>query len=116
VVLAQVSDQAFTQVGGQPDGQESSQVSGRTWLLSATDRRPDSWEDFQMNEFGKPMTPFRKSSYSGAANVDCVQVGFVTAEVLMRDSKHPDGPVLHFTTDEWNAFVAGVKAGEFDLD
>ena len=34
---------------------------------------------------------------------------------LMRDSKDPDGPVLAFTAAEWEAFVAGVKDGEFDL-
>jgi len=77
--------------------------------------RPKSWKDSEMNGFGKSATPFRKSSYSGAVNPACVEVGFVTAEVLMRDSKDPDGPILHFTTAEWNAFVSGVKAGEFDL-
>jgi hypothetical protein len=34
----------------------------------------------------------------------------------MRDSKDPDGPVLTFTPDEWNAFTLGVQDGEFDLD
>jgi Domain of unknown function (DUF397) len=34
--------------------------------------------------------------------------------ILMRDSKHPDGPVLAFTEAEWRAFIAGVKDGEFD--
>jgi Domain of unknown function (DUF397) len=34
---------------------------------------------------------------------------------LMRDSKKPDGPVLAFTPAEWDAFVLGVKDGEFDL-
>jgi hypothetical protein len=34
---------------------------------------------------------------------------------LMRDTKDPDGPVLAFTAAEWEAFVAGVKDGEFDL-
>jgi len=58
---------------------------------------------------------FSKSSFSGAANANCVEVGFVTAEVMLRDSKDPGGPVLHFTPDEWKAFLAGVKAGEFDL-
>jgi hypothetical protein len=83
--------------------------------LSPTNGRSENWEDFQMNELGKPMTPFRKSSYSGAGNPNCVEVGFVTTEILMRDSKDVDGPVLHFTPDEWSAFIAGVKAGEFDL-
>jgi Domain of unknown function (DUF397) len=68
-----------------------------------------------MNEFGQPVAAFRKSSYSGAANPACVEVGFVAAEVLMRDSKDRGGPVLCFTPDEWKAFIAGVKAGEFDL-
>lgn len=26
------------------------------------------------------------------------------------------GPALRFTREEWAAFVAGVKAGEFDLE
>jgi hypothetical protein len=35
--------------------------------------------------------------------------------ITVRDAKHPDGPKLFFTPDEWHAFVAGVKNGEFDL-
>jgi hypothetical protein len=35
---------------------------------------------------------------------------------LMRDSKNPDGPVLAFTPAEWEAFVLGVKDGEFDIE
>jgi hypothetical protein len=35
--------------------------------------------------------------------------------IAMRDSRHPDGPVLIFTPDEWRAFTAGVQDGEFDL-
>jgi hypothetical protein len=34
--------------------------------------------------------------------------------VVMRDSKNPAGPILYFTEAEWDAFVAGVKDGEFD--
>ena len=34
--------------------------------------------------------------------------------VLVRDSKNPDGPVLTFTPDEWQAFLTGAQAGEFD--
>jgi len=37
-------------------------------------------------------------------------------EVLVRDSKNPDGPVLEFTAAEWDAFLAGLRNGEFDLD
>jgi hypothetical protein len=35
--------------------------------------------------------------------------------VAVRDSKHPDGPKLVFAPDEWGAFTAGIKAGEFGL-
>ncbi len=34
----------------------------------------------------------------------------------MRNSGDPDGPKLYFTEAEWDAFVLGVKDGEFDLD
>jgi hypothetical protein len=34
--------------------------------------------------------------------------------VFVRDSKDPDGPVLTFNAREWEAFIAGAKAGEFD--
>jgi hypothetical protein len=34
--------------------------------------------------------------------------------VLVRDSKDPAGPRLAFTAAEWVAFLAGVKACEFD--
>jgi hypothetical protein len=68
-----------------------------------------------MNDFGKSAVPFRKSSVSGASNPACVEVGFETSAVLMRDSKDRGGPVLRFTVAEWKAFVTGVKAGEFDL-
>jgi hypothetical protein len=37
------------------------------------------------------------------------------AVVAVRDSKDPDGPKLAFSHADWRAFVAGVKAGEFDL-
>ena len=35
---------------------------------------------------------------------------------LMRDASKPDSPVLAFTPAEWEAFVLGVKDGEFDLE
>jgi hypothetical protein len=35
---------------------------------------------------------------------------------VMRNSADPDGPKLYFTEAEWEAFVLGVKDGEFDLD
>jgi hypothetical protein len=53
-----------------------------------------------------------KSSYSGTGN--CVEVARTGDQVLVRDSKLADGPLLRFTTDEWRAFAQGMKEGEFD--
>ena len=56
-------------------------------------------------------TAFRRSSFcqTGA----CVEWGLDQDGVVLRDSKHPDGPALRFTPEEWRAFVLGVKADEF---
>jgi Domain of unknown function (DUF397) len=56
-----------------------------------------------------------KSSRSGPACDNCVEVAFVDDAIAVRDSKNPDGPTLIFTTAEWDAFVGGAKDGEFDL-
>lgn len=45
-----------------------------------------------------------------------VQVAFVDDLIGMRNGDDPDGPVLIFTEDEWDAFVLGAKDGEFDPD
>lgn len=64
---------------------------------------------------------WRKSQFSNPSG-NCVQVAergnqmLVDGKVLVRDSKDPAGPVLGFTKDEWQAFIAGVKSGEFDLN
>jgi hypothetical protein len=46
---------------------------------------------------------------------NCVEIS-LAIEVLVRDSKDPEGPVLRFTSDEWQAFLEGVTAGQFDLE
>lgn len=52
-----------------------------------------------------------------SAQDDCVEVAFLEdGDVLMRDSKDPDGTVLRFTRSEWDAFVEGVQMGAFELD
>ena len=55
---------------------------------------------------------WRKSSRSGTNG--CVEVALDPAEVAVRDSKDPSGPVLHFNANEWEAFLAGVRNGEFE--
>lgn len=46
----------------------------------------------------------------------CVQVAPASDEIALRDSKNPDGPILRFSRDEWTAFVAGARAGDFDFE
>jgi hypothetical protein len=58
--------------------------------------------------------PFRKSSFSTYL-VACVEVGVRDGLIRVRDSKDRDRGELTFNADEWDAFVRGVKAGEFDL-
>ena len=35
---------------------------------------------------------------------------------VMYDAANPEGDKLYFTEAEWEAFVLGVRDGEFDLD
>ena len=59
------------------------------------------------------MIEFRVSSYCSYGN--CVEVGRSADGVVVRDTKDRVQQPLTFTDEEWAAFVAGVKAGEFDL-
>ncbi|GII02217.1 DUF397 domain-containing protein [Planobispora takensis] len=57
-----------------------------------------------------------KKSARSAANGQCVEVARLSdGKVGVRDSKNQQGPVLIFTPGEWDAFVGGVKDGEFDM-
>jgi predicted secreted Zn-dependent protease len=57
---------------------------------------------------------WRTSSYSN--NGTCVEVADLPdGGRLVRDTKLGEAsPVLRYTAAEWGAFIAGVKAGEFD--
>jgi hypothetical protein len=57
---------------------------------------------------------WRKSTASGTGN--CVEVSFLGGSILMRHSRSPHGPVLSFSRPEWDAFLTGVREGEFDND
>jgi Domain of unknown function (DUF397) len=57
---------------------------------------------------------WHKSTLSQANG--CVEVAIQDDGVAVRDSKDRSGPVLVFTRQEWEAFVGGVRAGDFDLE
>lgn len=60
---------------------------------------------------------WRISSLSGSSGGNCVEVGRLNdGRVAVRHSHHPDGTVIVYTADEWAAFTAGVRGGEFDFD
>lgn len=56
---------------------------------------------------------FVKSSHCVYPPGGCVEVATKDGTVAVRDAKNPEH-ILVFSKAEWNAFVAGVKSGEFD--
>jgi hypothetical protein len=56
---------------------------------------------------------WRKSRYSSPSG-NCVETAVLRASgVAVRNSRFPEGPALIFTDAEWDAFLRGVKAGDF---
>lgn len=45
---------------------------------------------------------------------ECVRIAAAGGQVLIGDSKDPDGPVLYYSPTEWKAFVEGIRHGDFD--
>ncbi|MEV0411593.1 DUF397 domain-containing protein [Streptomyces sp. NPDC050448] len=57
----------------------------------------------------------RVKSSAGVGNGNCVEVAALAGGgVAVRNARFPDGPALVFTTAEIEAFIDGVKYGEFD--
>ncbi len=57
---------------------------------------------------------WRKSTRSSMCG-SCVEV-FLADVVKVRDTKDREGGTLVFDAQEWVAFTARVRAGDFDLD
>jgi hypothetical protein len=58
---------------------------------------------------------FHRSSF--CAKGSCVEVAELPGdEIAVRDSKNDSSPVLRFTPEEWDAFIAGVLDGQFSRD
>ena len=57
---------------------------------------------------------WRKSSFSGGEGGSCVEVAETPdGGRYLRDTKDRSRPAHYFTAAEWDAFVKGVKNGEF---
>ena len=61
---------------------------------------------------GEPLTWYKSSRSAG--NGCCVETAVSDGGMAVRDSKDPDGPVLHFTAEAWQDFVSMIKLGAFD--
>ena len=76
---------------------------------------PNHTSDSRANAANHRDPTWVKSSFS-FANGDCVEVASMPdGQIGVRDSKDTAGPVLRFTSSEWQAFVAGARNGEFDI-
>lgn len=61
---------------------------------------------------------WRKSSYSGSSGSNCVEVAAYSDVVGVRDSKdrgRRDRLILEVQRGTWAGFIAGCRAGEFDI-
>jgi hypothetical protein len=60
---------------------------------------------------------WRKSTHSGPWTDNCVEVCQRGHDdmILVRNTRARDEWTLEFTRDEWIAFIAGARDGEFDL-
>jgi hypothetical protein len=60
----------------------------------------------------RPDPAWRRSSY--CANGECLEIKPQGGKIFLRNSRDWRGRTLRYTTEEWQSFVRGVKAGEFD--
>ncbi|MEU2794608.1 DUF397 domain-containing protein [Streptomyces sp. NPDC007100] len=61
-----------------------------------------------------PRLTWRKSSYSGSGQDDCVEVAVSpSGRVLYRESDRP-AQIARITPDTWSAFLTRVKTGAYD--
>lgn len=62
---------------------------------------------------------FKKSSFSmqpgKRGGGGCVSVAQKNGMIAVRDTKDATKTTLYFNRDEWTAFLAGIKSGEFEL-
>ena len=68
-----------------------------------------------MKQHANQIKGWFKSTLCGASGGGCVEIAAFDGGVAVRDGKNPTGPALEFTAQEWRVFLAGVRAGEFDL-
>jgi len=59
---------------------------------------------------------FKKSSHTGQiGGWSCVEVAIRPDIVAVRHTRDPAKTTLEYSRNEWEAFIKGVKEGQFDL-
>ena len=69
---------------------------------------------YQSKAFKVSDSDFRTSSWTKGGK-RCVQIANKGVGVAVRDSKDSRKTTLFFNRGEWDAFIKGVKDGQFDL-
>lgn len=59
---------------------------------------------------------WRKSSASGAADDECVEIAWAGTTVLIRDTARRRGPVVVVGPDAWTAFLSSVTGPSTHVD
>jgi hypothetical protein len=65
-----------------------------------------------MNDADISQLTWFKSSYSSGDGQCTICTRLPGGGMAVRDSKHPGGPALLFSADEWQAFTEGIKLSE----
>jgi hypothetical protein len=65
-----------------------------------------------------PQVAWQISTRCADTGGNCVEAGPIldgSGRVALRHSKTPDAATIIYTRAEWDAFITGVKDGEFDF-
>ena len=68
-----------------------------------------------MSTVAVPGAPAWRKSQRSIANGACVEVAPVSGAIAVRDSVDPAGPVVRYSAQTWQAFIAHAKTGTFDV-
>ena len=66
-----------------------------------------------MSSFEARLTELDWRKASMCQSGECVEVAQQDGMIVLRSSKDPDS-ILSYTAMEWQSFLRGIKAGEFD--
>jgi hypothetical protein len=94
---------------------QARELTARAGLTQAPLGETEKPKGKTMSDIDPDKLEWFKSSFSAVGA--CVEVALLPDQsgVAVRDSKDRSRQLHFYTQDEWDAFLAGVKGGEFDL-